>query len=86
MNEGEFIVAFNAKSEIIEVILDVFEAIDVGKVAMVVELTPPTLFTVGRSAVPPKSLVNLSLPLVVELASAIDAPPTKVLTKAVVAI
>jgi hypothetical protein len=85
VNEGEFIVAFNAKSEIIEVILDVFEAIDVGKVAMVVELTPPTLFTVGRSAVPPKSFVNLSFPLVVEFASDVYVPPIMVDTNAVVA-
>ena len=114
MNEGELIVAFNAKSVNIEVRLAVFEAIDVvfdvklevfeatefvnevilavlaitdvGNVAIVEELTPPTLFTVGKSAVPPKSFVNLSLPLVVELASAMDAPPTNVVTNAVVAI
>ena len=99
VKDGEFIVAFNAKSATIDVILDVFEAIisvyevklevfetielvnevmlaelaatDVGKVAMVVELTPPTLFTVGRSDVPPKSFVNLSLPLVVASASGV---------------
>lgn len=41
-----------------EVILAVLEAIEVGNVAMVDELTPPTEFTVGRAAVPPKSFVN----------------------------
>jgi hypothetical protein len=54
-----------------EVILDVFAATDVGNVAMVDELTPPTLFTVGKSAVPPKSLVNFSLPLLVASASGV---------------
>jgi hypothetical protein len=42
----------------IAVILFVFDAILVGKVAIVAELTPPTLFTVGASAVPPKSFAN----------------------------
>ena len=40
------------------VMLDVLEAINVGNVVIVVELTPPTLFTVGNAAVPPRSLVN----------------------------
>ena len=40
------------------VILDVLEAINVGNVVIVDELTPPTLFTVGNAAVPPRSLVN----------------------------
>ena len=40
------------------VMLDVFDATDVGKLAIVDELTPPTLFTVGAAAVPPKSFVN----------------------------
>ena len=60
-----------AISLIFEVILDVFDAIDVGKVAIVDELTPPTLFTVGKSAVPPKSFVNLSLPLLIASASGV---------------
>jgi hypothetical protein len=38
-----------------EVMLEVFEAIKVGSEAIVVELTPPTLFTVGAPAVPPRS-------------------------------
>jgi hypothetical protein len=40
------------------VILEVLDAINVGNVVIVVELTPPTLFTVGNDAVPPRSLVN----------------------------
>jgi len=40
------------------VMLEVLEAINVGNVVIVVELTPPTLFTVGNDAVPPRSLVN----------------------------
>ena len=53
------------------VILDVLDATNVGKVEIVEELTPPTLFTVGKSAVPPKSFVNLSLPLLVASASGV---------------
>ena len=86
VNEGDAIVALKAISDVFDVMLAVLDAINVGKVVIVAELTPPTLFTVGKSAVPPKSLVNLSLPFVVELASGIDAPPTRVVTNAVVAI
>ena len=86
VNEGDAIVALKAISVVFDVMLTVLDATKVGKVVIVAELTPPTLFTVGKSAVPPKSLVNLSLPFVVELASGIDAPPTKVVTNAVVAI
>ncbi len=46
-------------------------AISFGIAAMVAELTPPTLFTVGKSAVPPKSLVNLILPFVDDDASGV---------------
>ena len=62
---------FAAIEFVLDVILAVFEAIDVGKVAIVDEITPPTLFTVGKSAVPPKSFVNLSLPLFVASASGV---------------
>ena len=68
------------------VILAVFEAINVGKVVIVVELTPPTLFTVGKSAVPPKSFVNFNLPFVAASASGVIEPVTFEATKAVVAI
>ena len=72
VKDGEFIVDFNAIADVLAVILAVLEATDIGNVAMVLELTPPTLFTVGKSAVPPKSLVNLSFPLVVEFASGVE--------------
>ena len=41
-----------------EVIFAEFVATVDGKLAMVAELTPPTLFTVGDAAVPPKSLAS----------------------------
>jgi len=62
---------FEAIEFVFDVMLAVFAAIDVGKVAIVDEITPPTLFTVGKSAVPPKSFVNLSLPLFVASASGV---------------
>jgi hypothetical protein len=85
VNDGEFMVALSAISDVfvvilavlaaieivLVVILEVLAATDVGNVAIVEELTPPTLFTVGKSAVPPKSFVNLSLPFVDELASGV---------------
>jgi hypothetical protein len=67
------------------VILAVLEVIKVGKVVIVDELTPPTLFTVGISAVPPKSLVNFKTPFIVDDASDAPEPPTNAATKAVVA-
>ena len=42
-----------------------------GKLEMVDELTPPTVFTVGKSAVPPKSFVNLILPFTLTVASGV---------------
>ena len=66
--------------------LAVCDAIEVGSVAIVDELTPPTLFTVGAAAVPPKSFVNCIFPLVVAFASGVADPPTTELTNAVVAI
>ena len=86
VNEGDAMVALKAISAVFDVMLAVLAATAVGNVAIVVELTPPTLFTVGKSAVPPKSLVNFSFPFVVEFASGMDAPPTRVVTNAVVAI
>ena len=80
-----FEVVFDDSEFVKVVILAVIEATEVGNVAIVVELTPPTLFTVGKSAVPPKSLVNLSLPLLVASASGVKVPPTIVDTNAVVA-
>lgn len=47
-----------AISFVFVVMLVVLEAINVGKVLIVEELIPPTVFTVGALAVPPKSFVN----------------------------
>ena len=85
INEGDAMVALKAISDVFDVMLAVLEAIKVGKVVIVAELTPPTLFTVGKSAVPPKSLVNFSLPLVVASASGVFVPPKIVETNSVVA-
>ena len=72
VNEGDAIVALNAISEVFVVMLAVLDALEVGNVDIVDEKTPPTLLTVGKSAVPPKSFVNLSLPFVVEVASGVE--------------
>ena len=85
VNEGDAIVALKAISIVFAVMLTVLDATKVGKVVIVAELTPPTLFTVGKSAVPPKSLVNFSLPLVVASASGVIVPPKIVETNSVVA-
>lgn len=75
------------------VILDVLDAIFAvlvvtvaGNVEIVDELTPPILFTVGKSAVPPKSFVNLILPFTLTVASGVADPPTMEETNSVVAI
>jgi len=64
----------------------VLEAINVGNVVIVDEKTPPTLFTVGKSAVPPKSFVNFNNPFNVDVASGAPDPPTNAETNSVVAI
>lgn len=53
------------------VILEVLDEIKVGNVPIVEELIPPTVFTVGKSAVPPRSLVNFILPFKLEVASGV---------------
>ena len=68
------------------VILNVFEAINDGNVVIVDESTPPTLFTVGKSAVPPKSFANFNLPFVDAVASGVASLVILAVTKAVVAI
>ena len=68
------------------VILAVLDSINVGNVVIVNELTPPTLFTVGKSAEPPKSLVSFNIPFTVAVALGAPEPPTKVETNSVVAI
>jgi hypothetical protein len=75
VNEGDAMGALKAISDVFTVMLAVLDATEVGNVPIVVELTPPTLFTIGKSAVPPKSLVNFSLPLVVASASGVIVPP-----------
>ena len=77
---------FEAIAFVLLVMLAVFEAINVGNVVIVDDCTPPTLFTVGKSAVPPRSLVNCNLPFNVAVASGVAAPVTLEATKAVVAI
>ena len=69
---------FVAMSAVLEVILAVLEAMfavfvvtDAGNVEMVEELTPPIVFTVGASAVPPKSFVNLIFPFTLAVASGV---------------
>ena len=68
---GDAIVALKAISLVFVVILDVLEAIKVGNVPIVEELTPPTVLTVGKSAVPPKSFVNLIFPFTLAVASGV---------------
>ena len=70
---------------VLAVILAVVELILVSKLEIVEELTPPTLFTVGASAVPPKSLANFIFPFNKEVASG-TAAKVDAVTNAVVAI
>ena len=60
------------------VILKVLEAIKVGNVVIVDEFTPPTLFTVGKSAVPPKSFANFNIPFSVIVAIVADIVPPEI--------
>ena len=71
---------------VLGVLSDVAESTFDDTVVIVDELTPPTLFTVGASAEPPKSLVNLKIPFVVAVASDTVALVILAFTKAVVAI
>jgi hypothetical protein len=71
---------------VLGVLTDVAEFTFDATVVIVDELTPPTLFTVGNSAVPPKSLVNFKIPFVVAVASDTDALVILAFTNAVVAI
>ena len=69
-----------------DILSDVAEFTDDATVVIVDDNTPPTLFTVGKSAVPPRSFANLNLPFVTASASRVIEPPTFAATKAVVAI
>jgi len=68
------------------VLTDVAESTLDATVVIVDELTPPTLFTVGKSAEPPKSLVNFKIPFTLDDASGTDEFVILAFTKAVVAI
>jgi hypothetical protein len=74
--------------ELSAVMLEVLVETVVGKVAIVAELTPPTLFTTGAVAVPPKSFVNCNIPFVEASASGVIVllAINDAFTKAVVAI
>lgn len=54
---------------VFDILSDVADKTDDATVVIVDEITPPTLFTVGASAVPPKSFANLNLPFVTASAS-----------------
>ena len=55
-------------TNVLNVLLEVAAFIVELMVVMVEEFTPPTLFTVGKSAVPPKSFANIMIPLAVVVA------------------
>jgi len=71
---------------VLGVLVEVAESTFEATVVIVVELTPPTLFTVGNSADPPKSLVNFKIPFTLDVASGADEFVILAFTKAVVAI
>jgi hypothetical protein len=77
---------FEVIAFVLLVILAVLAEINVGNVVMVDESTPPTLFTVGKSAVPPKSFVSFNIPFTVAEASEAVDLVTLAATNAVVAI
>ena len=56
-------------TNVLLVLFEVAAFIVVLIVPIVEELTPPTVFTVGKSAVPPKSLANFIIPFAVVVAS-----------------
>ena len=89
LNEFSALVALVISEVILEVLDAIFAVLVVtvaGNVEIVDELTPPMLFTVGKSAVPPKSFVNLILPFTLAVASGVAEPPTIEETNSVVAI
>jgi hypothetical protein len=71
---------------VLGVLTDVAESTFDATVVIVDELTPPTLFTVGASAEPPRSFVNFKIPFTVAVASGADEFVILAFTKAVVAI
>jgi len=71
---------------VLGVLVDVAEFTEDAIEVIVEDDTPPTLFTVGKSAVPPKSLVSLITPFTREVASDAPEPLTNAATNSVVAI
>ena len=61
---------------------DVAEPTSDATVVIVDEFTPPTLFTVGASAEPPKSFANLIIPFALEVASVADIVPDPIIIPA----
>ena len=66
---------------VLGVLSDVAESTFDDTVVIVDELTPPTLFTVGASAEPPKSFVNFKIPFTNAVASGADEFVIKFTTK-----
>ena len=67
------------------VLVEVAESTSDATIVIVDELTPPTLFTVGKSADPPKSFDNFKIPFTLDVASDGAAPPTAAPTSSIVA-
>ena len=86
VSNAAILLAFVVMLAVFDAMFAVLVVTVAGKVDIVEELTPPILFTVGKSAVPPKSFVNLSLPFSLEVASGVADPPTSEETNSVVAI
>ena len=55
-------------TKVFAVLVEVADAVVLAMVVIVEELTPPTVFTLGTSAVPPKSPANNIIPLSVAVA------------------
>ena len=67
---------------VLAVLIDVEESTSDATVVIVDEFTPPTLFTVGASAEPPKSFVNLIIPFALDVASVADIVPDPIIIPA----
>ena len=73
-------------TKVLGVLFEVAEAISLAMVVIVEEPTPPTVFTLGRSPVPPKSPANCIIPFEFTDASGAALLATLESTKAAVAI
>ena len=60
---------------VIGVLVEVADNTDDAIVVIVDEITPPTLLTIGKSAVPPKSFANFNIPFSVVVALVADIVP-----------